>query len=581
MKIKGAELFVRALQAEGVKKLFAYPGAAAIDLFDALYDVRSPELVLPRHEQALVFEADGYARATGEPGVCLVTSGPGATNTVTGIASANYDSVPLVVFCGQVQRDLIGNDAFQEVDIVGMTHNICKWSVTVRDRDDLGKIIKEAFFVARSGRPGPVVVDLPKDIQTAMGPDEYPQEVNIRGYKPSTGVHLGQVKRALSVLAKAKKPLLLAGGGVIISGAQDRFTEFAHRTGAPVITTIMGKGAIPSDDPLYVGNLGIHGCYAANKASQECDVLFSIGTRFNDRITGKINEFARNAVIVHVDIDAASISRNIVVDIPIVADAGAALDAMLPDTPVCDCAEWKAAVAKNKKDHPLLPIVSDELTPMDVLAEIDRRYDDFNVTTDVGLNQMWTTQFLSLRTGRRLMTSGGLGAMGYGLPAALGALEGAPDKKTICVTGDGGFQMNIQELATAVKRELPAVICLFNNSYLGNVRQWQELFYDKRYSCTCLRRAKSCGINGECAMHGTKVGISGADAYDGSCPPYVPDFIALAAAYGIDGARVSDKKDIQAAFDRADVVRDRPFLIEFLIDPGFDVLPMTTNPNNT
>ena len=319
--IKGTELLVKALKEEGVDTLFAYPGGQAVDIFDALYGEKDIDVILPRHEQALIHAADGYARSTGKVGVCLVTSGPGATNLVTGIATANYDSVPLVCITGQVPLGLMGNDAFQEVDIVGITNSISKYSVTVRRREDLGRIIKEAFYIARTGKPGPVVIDLPKDIQVAMGSEEYPSEVNIRGYKPNESVHVGQIKKAVAALKKAKKPLFLVGGGVNISGANESMKKLVEITGAPVITTIMGKGAVPTDHPLYLGNIGIHGSYAANHAVSECDVLFSIGTRFNDRITGKISEFAKNAKIIHIDIDSASISKNIVVDIPVVADA--------------------------------------------------------------------------------------------------------------------------------------------------------------------------------------------------------------------------------------------------------------------
>ena len=326
MDITGAELFVKALKEESVDTLFAYPGGQAIDLFDALYGVEGIDVVLPRHEQGLVHAADGYARATGRVGVCLVTSGPGATNLVTGIATANFDSVPLVCFTGQVPLNLIGNDAFQEADIVGITRNISKWSVTVRKREDLATIIKKAFYIARSGKPGVVVVDLPKDIQKAIGSDDYPDSIDIRSYKPNTDVHMGQVKRALRNLKKSQRPLFLLGGGVNVARANEAMTKLVDKTKIPVITTIMGKGAIPTDHPLYIGNLGIHGCYAANTAVSECDVLFSIGVRFNDRITGKIEEFAKNAKIIHVDIDPASISRNIVLDVPIVGDAKKAID---------------------------------------------------------------------------------------------------------------------------------------------------------------------------------------------------------------------------------------------------------------
>ena len=435
MNIKGTQLFVKALREEKVDTLFAYPGGMAIDLFDAIYGERSFEVVLPRHEQGLVHAADGYARATGKTGVCLVTSGPGATNLVTGIATANYDSVPLVCFTGQVPTNLIGNDAFQEVDIVGICRSICKYAVTVRKREDLGRIIKEAFYIAKTGKPGPVLVDIPKDIQLALGSDEYPAEVNIRGYKPSTGVHIGQLKRAAEMLAQAKRPLFLIGGGVVVSRAGAELTELAERTGVPVITTIMGKGAISTDHPLYIGNIGMHGNVASNTAVSECDLLFSVGTRFNDRITGKISEFAKNAQIVHIDIDAASISRNIVVDVPIVADAREALSKFLEIVKFPkNIEEWTKRLQKLRDEKPIVMRAKSELTPQRILQEINDAYSDFIAVTDVGQNQMWATQFLKMTGKSRLLTSGGLGTMGYGLPAALGAKLGCPDQDVVCIT---------------------------------------------------------------------------------------------------------------------------------------------------
>ena len=421
MKIKGTQLFVEALIEEGVDTLFAYPGGMAIDLFDALYGETAFRVVLPRHEQGLVHAADGYARATGKTGVCLVTSGPGATNLVTGIATANYDSVPLVCFTGQVPTNLIGNDAFQEVDIVGICRPVCKYAVTVRRREDLGRIIKEAFYIARTGKPGPVLVDFPKDIQNEPGSDEYPQEVSIRGYKPSSGVHMGQLKKAAEMLANAKRPLFLAGGGVNISRAQAAMTRLAELTGVPVVTTVMGKGALPADHPLYIGNMGMHGNVASNTAVSECDLLFSIGTRFNDRITGKLSEFAKNAKIVHIDIDAASISRNIVVDVPIVADAGEAIGKFTEIcTPPKHTGDWVSRLQKLREEKPITISAGGALSPQDVIEAVNRDFAGAVVTTDVGQNQMWTTQFLQIREGGMLLTSGGLGTMGYGLPAAAG-----------------------------------------------------------------------------------------------------------------------------------------------------------------
>lgn len=562
MQITGAELFVKALLAEQVDTIFAYPGGQAIDLFNALYGVEEIKVVLPRHEQGLVHAADGYARSTGKVGVCLVTSGPGATNLVTGIATANYDSVPLVCFTGQVPTHLIGNDAFQEVDIVGITRSICKYAITVRKREDLASIIKKAFFIACSGKPGVVVVDLPKDIQQALGSDCYPEQIEVRGYKPNTNVHIGQIKKALALLRTARRPVFLIGGGVNIAHAQQEMTQLAEKTGIPVITTIMGKGALPTNHPLYVGNLGIHGSYAANTAISECDVLFSIGVRFNDRITGKVNEFAKKATIIHVDIDPASISRNIVVDIPIVADAKNAIVALLEKAPKYDFADWKKQIDSWKAEHPIYSIdgAKSKVTPYSIIQEINRVFEDAVITTDVGQNQLWTTQFLELTDKKQMLTSGGLGTMGYGLPAAIGAKIGNPNKDVIAICGDGGIQMNIQEMATAVVYELPIIICIINNGYLGNVRQWQEMFYKKRYSCTCLRYRKSCA-----AFCNTP---------SACCPDYIPDFVRLTESYGAKAFRVQRPEDIKTTLEVAKGTKKVPTVIEFIIDPEENVLPI-------
>lgn len=568
MQITGAELLVKALLAEQVDTIFAYPGGQAIDLFNALYGVEEIEVILPRHEQGLVHAADGYARSTGKVGVCLVTSGPGATNLVTGIATANYDSVPLVCFTGQVPTHLIGNDAFQEVDIVGITRSICKYAITVRKREDLASIIKKAFFIARSGKPGVVVVDLPKDIQQALGSDYYPDQVEVRGYKPNVNVHIGQIKKALALLKTAKRPVFLIGGGVNIAHAQQEMTQLAEKTGIPVITTIMGKGALPTKHPLYVGNLGIHGSYAANTAISECDVLFSIGVRFNDRITGKVNEFAKKAAIIHVDIDPASISRNIVVDIPIVADAKNAIVALLEKTPNYDFADWKKQIDSWKTKYSLGNIygTKSKVTPFSIIQEINRVFEDAVITTDVGQNQLWTTQFLELTEKKQMLTSGGLGTMGYGLPAAIGAKIGNPDRDVIAICGDGGIQMNIQEMATAIVYELPVIICILNNGYLGNVRQWQEMFYKKRYSCTCLRYRKSCATF--------------CNTPSASCPEYIPDFVRLAESYGAKAFRVQRPEDIKTTLEKAKGTKKVPTVIEFIIDPEENVLPIVPPGNS-
>lgn len=568
MAIKGTELFVKALIEEGVDTLFGYPGGQAIDLFDALYDQDKIEVILPRHEQALIHAADGYARSTGKVGVCLVTSGPGATNLVTGIATANYDSVPLVCFTGQVPLNLMGNDAFQEVDIVGVTRGICKYAVTVRDREELPRIIKEAFYIASTGRPGPVVVDLPKDIQQELGTEEYPTTVNIRGYKPNDAVHMRQIKKAVRLLHDAKRPLFLVGGGVNIAHANREMTQLVEKTNVPIITTIMGKGAVSTQHNMYLGNIGIHGSYAANHAVTDCDLLFSIGTRFNDRITGKTSEFAKNATIVHIDIDAASISKNIAVDVPIVADAKLAIEAILDVLKnktvetlyQTEREEWLKKVLDWKRKYPIRMKQQEGLTPEKVIRTINKRYKDSVIVTDVGQNQLWTTQYIDLDENRQLLTSGGLGTMGYGFPAAMGAQLGNPEKKVIAISGDGGFQMNIQEMATAVVLELPLILVVFNNGYLGNVRQWQELYFNKRYSSTCLRYRKSC--ERDCMNP------------DKSCPKYTPDFVKLAESYDAKGIRVEKEEDIEKAFAFADANTKGPTIIEFIIDPKANVWPM-------
>lgn len=559
MLISGAELFVKALKAEHVDTLFAYPGGQAIHLFDALYGEQDINVILPRHEQGLIHAADGYARTTGKIGVCLVTSGPGATNLVTGIATANYDSVPLVCFTGQVPVGLIGNDAFQEVDIVGITRSICKYAVTVRRREDLGDIIKKAFYIARAGKPGVVVVDFPKDIQQEKGSDIYPEQIETRGYKPNTSVHMGQIKKAVELLNRSKKPVFLVGGGVLMAGAGREMTELSEMTNIPVITTIMGKGALPSSHPLYVGNLGIHGCYAANTAVSHCDLLFSIGTRFNDRITGNIEEFARHASIVHIDIDSASISRNIAVDIPIVSDAKEAIRALLEKASPLQTEDWVGQIDKWKQTHPVATGRSG-LTPERIINSVNRLFTRAVIATDVGQNQLWATQFLELNEDRIMLTSGGLGTMGYGLPAALGAKFGSPDRDVIVICGDGGFQMNIQEMATAVSYELPVIVCILNNGYLGNVRQWQELFFDRHYSSTCMRRRKSCPV--PCNSPGE------------NCPVYTPDFVTLAESYGATGIRVVDEGEIESALIRAKKNKNGPTVIEFIIEREENVLPI-------
>ena len=564
MDITGRKLFVKALQEEGVDTIFGYPGGMVTDLFDELYKQDAIEVVLPRHEQGLLHEAEGYAKATGKVGVCLVTSGPGATNIITGLADAHYDNIPLVCFTGQVPLNLIGNDAFQEVDIVGMTRSVTKYGVTVRDRKDLGRIIKMAFYIATTGNPGPVLIDIPKDIQVASGPAVYPDKVEIRGYKPSTGVHIGQLKKGYKLLKAAKKPLFLIGGGVNAAKANKELLELVERTKIPVVTTVMGKGAIPTDHPYYIGNSGMHGRYAANLAVSECDVLFSIGTRFNDRITGDLNEFAPNAKIVHVDIDTASISRNVVVDVPIVADAKLAIQRLLEWAEPQKTEKWRACIAQWEEENPLQMRRDRGLTPQMIMEGINQEFDEGIIVTDVGQHQMWATQYMDLNEKKRFITSGGLGTMGFGFPAAIGAKIGCPDKEVICITGDGGFQMNIQEFATAMCQETNIIVCVLNNYYLGMVRQIQQLFYGKRYEATCLKRRKACPPR--CKGPGE------------DCPPYEPDFVKLAESYGASGKRIEKEEEILPALQWARE-QQTPVVLEFMIATEEIVLPMVKSGN--
>ena len=565
MDITGRKLFVKALEEEGVDTIFGYPGGTVTDLFDELYKQDSIKVVLPRHEQGLIHEAEGYAKSTGKVGVCLVTSGPGATNIMTGLADAHYDNIPLVCFTGQVPLSLIGNDAFQEVDIVGMTRSITKYGVTVRNRDDLGKIIKMAFHIARTGKPGPVLIDIPKDIQTQTGSSVYPSHVDIRGYKPINSVHIGQLKKGYKLLKAAKKPLILAGGGINIAKANAELLEFAEKMNVPVVTTIMGKGAIPTTHELYVGNCGMHGRYSANKAVSECDVLFSIGTRFNDRITGDLNEFAPKAKIVHIDVDTASISRNVVVDVPVVSDAKLALENLIEWAESKKTKSWMEEIKAWDEENPLEMRRDRGLTPQMIMEHINANFPKGIYVTDVGQHQMWATQYLEMDNDNIMITSGGLGTMGFGFPAAIGAKIANPEKDVVCISGDGGMQMNIQEMATAVTQGANVVVCVLNNYYLGMVRQMQQLFYGKRYSATCLRRRVTCPSN--------------CKGPNPACPPYTPDFVKLAESYGAYGIRVEKEEDIDAAFEEAKKHKNAPTIIEFMISTDEIVLPMVKGGN--
>lgn len=565
MDITGRKLFVRALLEEGVDTIFGYPGGMVTDIMDELYKQEEIRVVLPRHEQALIHEAEGYAKSTGKVGVCLVTSGPGATNTITGLADAHYDNIPLVCFTGQVPLNLIGNDAFQEVDIVGMTRSVTKYGVTVRNRKDLGKIIKMAFHIAKTGKPGPVLIDIPKDIQTQTGDSNYPEAIHIRGYKPNEGVHVGQLKKAYKLLKSAHKPLILAGGGVLLGRAEEELLKLVETMKVPVVTTVMGKGSVPTNHPYYIGSSGMHGKYAANIAVSECDVLFSIGTRFNDRITGDLNEFAPKAKIVHIDIDTAAISRNVVVDVPIVADAKLALEKLNEWAEPKHTKGWLEEIRAWDQENPLEMRRDKGMTPQMIMEAVNKEFDSCVITTDVGQHQMWATQYLEFGGAKKFITSGGLGTMGFGFPAALGAKIGNPDKSVICITGDGGFQMNMQEMATAVTENAPVIVCLLNNQYLGMVRQMQQLFYGKRYAGTCLRRQKGCSAT--------------CKGPNEACPPYVPDFVKFAECYGAHGIRVTEESQIQEALEAAKRNEDAPTLIEFIISTDEIVLPMVKGGN--
>ncbi|AOT71518.1 biosynthetic-type acetolactate synthase large subunit [Geosporobacter ferrireducens] len=561
MKVTGARLLVEALKKENVEVVFGYPGGYIIPAFDELYGEESIELILPRHEQGLIHAADGYARSTGRVGVCLVTSGPGATNTITGLATANFDSVPIVCFTGQVPLKLIGKSAFQEADVVELTKSVCKRNYIVNDRKDLGYIIKEAFYIASTGRPGPVVVDLSVDILKAMGDDYYPETTNVSGYCPLIKGDPRQIAMVAEKLSKASKPLLLAGGGLHVSNGCDIFREFAEKIGAPVVSSLLGKGTIPGDHPLYIGMVGMHGVYAANKAITDCDLLFTIGTRLNDRMTGNLDYFAPNAEIIHIDIDPTNIGKNVPVEISIVGDAKAILEQLLPLVRKVDIIHWIKEIKTWEKEHSLKVIPGKErLSPTEVIQCMNEQFPEAITTTDVGQHQMWTSQFYRIYKTRTFLSSGGLGTMGYGLPAAIGAQIGNREKRVLVISGDGGLQMNIQELAIAVQQELPLIIAVINNNFLGMVRQWQGLFHDRKYSGTCLKKTitcpKMCNTPSE------------------NCPSYTPDFVKLAEAYGAIGIRVSKQEEILPALKKAKASLKTPVLIDFLVEYEADVLPM-------
>ncbi|MBI3583108.1 MAG: biosynthetic-type acetolactate synthase large subunit [Nitrospinae bacterium] len=548
MKKTGAEILIECLIKEGVDTIFGYPGGAVLPIYDALF--KAPiKHILVRHEQGGVHAADGYARASGKVGVCLVTSGPGATNTVTGIATAYMDSIPLVILTGQVPTAMIGNDAFQEADIVGITRPCTKHNYLVRDINDLSTIIKEAFYIASTGKPGPVLIDLPKDVMAASTIFKYPEKVHIRGYQPTYEGHIGQVKKASDALMAAKRPILFIGGGIILSSAYKELLELSEFTHTPVTTTLMGLGGFPSDHPLSLGMCGMHGTFSSNMALTNTDLIIGIGARFDDRVTGKVDEFATGAKIVHIDIDPTSISKNIPAHIPIVGDAKDVLKKLIgllkkeKKNWKKDNQEWLNQVEEWKVTHPLsYKQGKNIIKPQYVIEQIHEvTKGEAIITTEVGQNQMWTAQYYKFKRPRTLLTSGGLGTMGYGFPAAIGAQVAFPDKIVFDIAGDGSIQMNIQELATAVQYRLPVKVAILNNSFLGMVRQWQELFYNKRYSYSCM----------ECQ----------------------PDFVKLAEAYGAVGLRVENPDDVKKALKEA-IEIPKPVLIDFIVDREENVYPM-------
>ncbi len=546
-KLKGAQILLECLYREKVKVIFGYPGGSVLDVYNALYESHL-EHILVRHEQAAVHAADGYARVTGDVGVCLVTSGPGATNTVTGLATAYMDSIPIVVFTGQVPTMLIGNDAFQEADIVGISRPCTKHNYLVKSVAELPRIIKEAFYIARSGRPGPVLVDLPKDIIGAEIDFEYPEKIDMRSYKPTLKGNRRQIVRAVEEIAKAKKPVIYAGGGVVLSNASHELGLFARHFQIPVTTTLMGMGCYPGTDPLSLGMLGMHGTYRANMAVTHCDLLIAVGARFDDRVTGDLNSFAAGATVIHIDIDPTSISKNIKVSIPIVGDCREILKDMIEvagekKVKKADRKVWLDEIAGWKSKHSMQYQMDELIKPQYVVEKIyELTKGKAIITTEVGQNQMWAAQYYLFDEPRKFLTSGGLGTMGYGFPAAIGAQVANPKATVIDIAGDGSIQMNIQELATAVQYGLPVKIAILNNMCLGMVRQWQQLFYKKRYSHSTFEQH--------------------------------PDFVKLAEAYGAVGLRAERPGEVVSVIKKALAVKDRPVIMDFVIDPEECVYPM-------
>jgi len=551
VKKTGSKILLECLKLEGVDTIFGYPGGTVINIYDDLMD--SPiRHILTRHEQAAVHAADGYARATGKVGVAIATSGPGATNTVTGIATAYMDSTPLVIITGQVPTPLIGNDAFQEADIIGITRPITKHNYLVKDVRDLARIIKQAFYIARTGRPGPVLIDLPKDVQIDTTTFAYPEKVEIRGYKPTYSGNLRQVEKAVRMILDARKPVIYVGGGASLTDASDELKEFAEKIQAPVTTTLMGMASFPRKHPLSLGMLGMHGTFYANMAVTNSDLLIAVGARFDDRVTGKAATFAPHAKIIHIDIDPTSIKKNVRVDLPIVGDLKDVLKKMIQklgnseeklSETVQETSFWREEVAGWKSQHPMSYKSSEsEIKPQFVIEKIrELTADDAIITTEVGQHQMWTAQFFDFMRPRTFLTSGGLGTMGFGLPGALGAQSAFPDRQVIDISGDGSFQMNSQELATLVQYRLPVKIAILNNNFLGMVRQWQQLFFNRRYSQTCME---------------------------------LPiDFVKLAEAYGATGLRASTPGEVEDVI-RKGLETPGPVIMEFKVSREENVMPM-------